>query len=64
MKLSFNLNAKDFVAENLEAKCTITLEAGAVTSSALELSSVFYVLQEDISWLATLASLMAEAKHR
>ena len=39
MKLSFNLNAKDFVADRLETNCTVTLEAGTVTSSRLELTA-------------------------
>jgi osmotically inducible protein OsmC len=41
MKLSFILNAADFVADRLETKCTITLDPGAgiVTSSALELDA-------------------------
>jgi len=36
MKLSFVLNAAGFTAEHIETKCTITLEAGAITESHLE----------------------------
>jgi osmotically inducible protein OsmC len=39
MKLSFLLNAKDFVADRLETDCTVTLEDGAITKSELELSA-------------------------
>lgn len=39
MKLSFVLNAAGFTADNIDTKCTITLEDGAVTSSHLEVSA-------------------------
>ncbi len=39
MKLSFVLNAAGFTADNIDTKCTITLEDGAITSSHLEVSA-------------------------
>lgn len=39
MKLSFNLSGAGFTPENLETKCEITLENGAITSSHLILSA-------------------------
>lgn len=39
MKLSFNIDAADFTAENLETKCEITLENGVITNSHLTLAA-------------------------
>ena len=39
MKLSFVLGAAGFVPDNIDTKCTITLEKGAVTESHLEVSA-------------------------
>jgi lipoyl-dependent peroxiredoxin len=39
MKLSFNLSGAGFTPENLETKCEITLDNGAITSSHLILSA-------------------------
>lgn len=39
MKLSFNIDAAGFVADELETKCDITLENGSITSSVLTLSA-------------------------
>jgi osmotically inducible protein OsmC len=39
MKLSFTLDGAGFTAENLETKCVVTLDNGAVTSSALTLNA-------------------------
>lgn len=39
MKLSFNIDAAGFVADELETKCEITLENGSITSSVLTLSA-------------------------
>lgn len=39
MKLSFVLNAAGFTPDNIDTKCTITLEDGAITSSHLEVSA-------------------------
>ena len=39
MKLSFNLTAAGFPAEELNAECEVTLGDGAVTSSAITLSA-------------------------
>jgi osmotically inducible protein OsmC len=39
MKLSFVLNAAGFIAESLEAICAITLEAGAITRSEIDLKA-------------------------
>ena len=36
MKLSFVLNAAGFTADNIDTKCTITLDNGAITNSHLE----------------------------
>ena len=36
MKLSFVLGAAGFTPENIDTKCTITLDNGAITSSHLE----------------------------
>ena len=39
MKLSFVLNAAGFIAESLESICAITLEAGAITRSEIDLKA-------------------------
>lgn len=39
MKLSFVLNAAGFTPDNIDTKCTITLEDGAITLSHLEVSA-------------------------
>ncbi|WP_394994977.1 OsmC family protein [Emticicia sp.] len=39
MKLSFNLSGAGFTPENLETKCEITLDNGAITNSHLVLSA-------------------------
>lgn len=39
MKLSFVLGAAGFTPGNITTKCTITLEAGAITESHLEVSA-------------------------
>lgn len=39
MKLSFDLNAAGFTADNIDTKCTITLENGSITSSHLEVKA-------------------------
>ena len=39
MKLSFNLDAAGFTAEELNTQCDITLEGGAITSSHLTLNA-------------------------
>ncbi len=39
MKLSFILGAAGFTPDNIDTKCTITLEAGAVTNSHLEVTA-------------------------
>lgn len=36
MKLSFILNAAGFVPDNIDTKCTITIESGTITDSYLE----------------------------
>lgn len=58
MKLSFNLNAKEFVADKLETKCTVTLGDGAVTSSKLELIANVPGIDGD-----TFAELVKDAEH-
>jgi len=39
MKLSFVLNAAGFTADNIDTKCTITLDNGAITESHLEVTA-------------------------
>ncbi len=39
MKLSFVLNAAGFTADNIDTKCTITLDNGTVTESHLEVKA-------------------------
>lgn len=39
MKLSFVLGAAGFTPDNIDTKCTITLEAGAITNSHLEVTA-------------------------
>lgn len=39
MKLSFVLGAAGFTPDNIETKCTVTLESGSVTSSHLEVTA-------------------------
>jgi len=39
MKLSFVLGAAGFTPSNIDTKCTVTLESGAVTSSHLEVKA-------------------------
>jgi osmotically inducible protein OsmC len=39
MKLSFTLDAAGFTAENIDTKCTITLDSGTITESHLEVKA-------------------------
>ena len=39
MKLSFVLNAAGFTADNIDTKCTITLDNGAITESHLNVKA-------------------------
>jgi len=39
MKLSFALNAAGFTADNIDTKCTITFENGAITESHLDVKA-------------------------
>ena len=39
MKLSFVLGAAGFTPDSIDTKCTVTLEAGAITSSHLEVTA-------------------------
>ncbi|MET0637224.1 MAG: OsmC family protein [Chitinophagaceae bacterium] len=39
MKLSFALNEAGFTADNIDTKCTVTLESGSITSSRLEVTA-------------------------
>jgi lipoyl-dependent peroxiredoxin len=39
MKLSFALNEAGFTADNIDTKCTITLENGSITASHLEVKA-------------------------
>ena len=40
MKLSFVLNAAGFTPDNIDTKCTITLENGTITESHLEVTAM------------------------
>ncbi len=40
MKLSFDLNAAGFTADNIDTKCTISLDNGAITESHLEVKAI------------------------
>lgn len=57
MKLSFVLGAAGFTPDSIDTKCTITLEAGAIVSSHLEVKAA--VLGIDA---AKFADCAAEAK--
>lgn len=39
MKLSFVLNAAGFIPDNIDTKCTITLESGTITTSHLDVTA-------------------------
>ena len=39
MKLSFVLNAAGFTADNIDTRCDITLDSGAITESKLTVSA-------------------------
>jgi len=39
MKLSFDLNAAGFTADNIDTKCTITFENGTITESHLDVKA-------------------------
>ena len=39
MKLSFILNAAGFTPENIDTKCTVTIDSGTITESHLEVSA-------------------------
>ena len=39
MKLSFVLNSAGFVPDNIDTKCTVTIESGTITSSHLEMTA-------------------------
>jgi lipoyl-dependent peroxiredoxin len=47
MKLSFVLNAAGFTATELETKCDITLEDGAITSSHLTLKATIPTISQE-----------------
>ena len=47
MKLSFVLGGAGFTADKLEAKCEVTLDDGAVTSSHITLSATVPGIDED-----------------
>ena len=46
MKLSFVLNEAGFTADNIDTKCTITFENGAVTQSHLDVSATVPGIEE------------------
>lgn len=39
MKLSFVLNAAGFTPDNIDTKCTVTIESGTITGSHLEVTA-------------------------
>ncbi|MBK8140298.1 MAG: OsmC family protein [Chitinophagaceae bacterium] len=57
MKLSFVLGAAGFTPDNIDTKCTITLENGAITSSHLEVKATVAGIDA-----AKFAEYAAEAK--
>jgi lipoyl-dependent peroxiredoxin len=57
MKLSFVLGAAGFTPSNIDTKCTVTLEAGTVTSSHLEVTATVPGIEA-----AKFAECAAEAK--
>ena len=46
MKLSFDLNAAGFTADNIDTKCTITLDNGSITESFLEVKATVPGLEQ------------------
>ena len=46
MKLAFELNAAGFTADSLDTECHITLDGGAITTSALKLTAKVPKLDE------------------
>jgi osmotically inducible protein OsmC len=57
MKLAFNLQAAGFTADELHTNCAITLENGAITSSALTLTAKIPGIEAD-----KFAELVADAE--
>jgi len=47
MKLSFVLNEAGFTAENIDTRCDITLDNGAITESALTVKATVPGIQKD-----------------
>ncbi len=47
MKVSFELNAAGFTADSLETECSVTLEDGAISTSALKLKGKVPQIGED-----------------
>lgn len=47
MKLSFVLNAAGFTADNIDTKCTINFEDGAITESHLEVTATVPGIAQD-----------------
>ena len=46
MKVSFELNAAGFTADSLETECDVTLDGGAISTSALKLTAKVPNLEE------------------
>ena len=47
MKMSFVLGAEGYIPENLETKCTITLEDGKITGSHMEMTAKVEGISEE-----------------
>jgi lipoyl-dependent peroxiredoxin len=46
MKLSYVLNAAGFTPDNIDTKCTVTIESGTITSSHLEVKATIPEIDE------------------
>jgi lipoyl-dependent peroxiredoxin len=57
MKLSFVLNAAGFTPDNIDTKCTITLESGTITESHLDVTASVPGIDEE-----KFAECVADAK--
>ncbi|MFZ1676284.1 MAG: OsmC family protein [Saprospiraceae bacterium] len=57
MKLSFVLNAAGFTPDNIDTKCTITLEGGAITESHLDVTATVHGIDAE-----KFAECVADAK--
>ena len=47
MKLSYVLNAAGFTPDNIDTKCTVTIESGTITGSHLEVKATIPEIDEE-----------------